>query len=248
MISTSPSFNAQVRHAGLRGRILLDLGLPLWEVLPPDGQVALIAHELGHLANDDPRNGRIVETALLTLHRWADILRPTFSVRQPTVYERAICSGLLAVVHNWYKLIVRISLPNQRRAEVASDQQAVRVAGSTGVLSLLTSLLLGSRVGAAMAHAARYDEDPDLFVVARSSASSAPTQELERLERIAQRVPFDIWATHPPLRMRRAVVEAMGTTDATITLDPDAHQRISQELAAERAEQAKQLRELARNH
>jgi len=66
-IAVDDEINASVRSYGVRGRRLLTLGLPLWEVLTPQQRIALLGHEMGHYVNGDTRHGVIVGTAYRSL-------------------------------------------------------------------------------------------------------------------------------------------------------------------------------------
>ncbi|MGW5329672.1 M48 family metallopeptidase [Streptomyces sp. NPDC004014] len=69
-VAVDGSINASVMTYGVRGRRLLVLGMPLWEVRTPEERIALLGHELAHYANGDTRNGLVVGTAVRTLALW----------------------------------------------------------------------------------------------------------------------------------------------------------------------------------
>ncbi|MER7191333.1 M48 family metallopeptidase [Streptomyces flaveolus] len=75
-VAVDGSVNAAVTTYGVRGRRLLVLGMPLWEVLTPEERIALLGHELAHDANGDTRNGLVVGAAVRTLSVWHHILQP----------------------------------------------------------------------------------------------------------------------------------------------------------------------------
>lgn len=76
-IAVDWDFNASVCAYGLFGRRLLTLGVPLWEILGPQERIALLGHELGHLANGDTRQAVLVGTAGRSLSAWSYLLAPT---------------------------------------------------------------------------------------------------------------------------------------------------------------------------
>lgn len=52
----SRDFNAGVGRVGMHGRFL-EIGAPLWVAAAPQARIALLAHELGHLAHKDLMSG-----------------------------------------------------------------------------------------------------------------------------------------------------------------------------------------------
>ncbi|NED82958.1 M48 family metalloprotease, partial [Streptomyces sp. SID11233] len=58
LIAIDGEVNASAMRYGVRGRMLLTLGLPLWESLGPEQRLALLGHELAHHAHGDTRHGR----------------------------------------------------------------------------------------------------------------------------------------------------------------------------------------------
>ena len=76
LIQVSGRFNASLRHAGWRNERILEIGLPLWQVLQPQEKVALIARELAHGANGDVTRSVFVASALNSLCQWHAVLRP----------------------------------------------------------------------------------------------------------------------------------------------------------------------------
>lgn len=68
-------FNAGICRDGLSREIVMTIGVPLWIVLPPRARTALIAHEVGHVVNGDPRRGLVVWGAAGMLENWYDLVR-----------------------------------------------------------------------------------------------------------------------------------------------------------------------------
>src|SRR5439155_2860384 len=66
-ITVSPQFNASVNKIGIRRRCVVNLGLPLWNLLQPQQRIAVLAHEMGHEVNGDLRRGWLVGTSLGSL-------------------------------------------------------------------------------------------------------------------------------------------------------------------------------------
>jgi heat shock protein HtpX len=106
----------------LRGRRrVLELGLPLMQVVDRDAFTAIVAHEHGHYVGGDTRYslwiGRTRAAIGRTIHRMTDTDR--------------IIQSLMAYPFRWYgSLFLRITAAVSRRQEHAADALAVRTAGA----------------------------------------------------------------------------------------------------------------------
>ena len=65
-VVVSGAFNAAYGTVGPRRRPFVEIGLPLWDALPPQERIALLCHELAHGVNGDSRHGLVVDT--VTVH------------------------------------------------------------------------------------------------------------------------------------------------------------------------------------
>src|SRR5579883_758619 len=74
LIAISADLNAYVTRVGLRQRRALVVGLPLLALLDREERVALLGHEMAHLANGDLTRGGIVHLAIHTLTVWIYLL------------------------------------------------------------------------------------------------------------------------------------------------------------------------------
>jgi Zn-dependent protease with chaperone function len=73
VLALDTEYRASLEVVGWRRRPVLVLGWPLWNVLDRQAKVALIAHELGHLASGDVRRTLPVALASDTLRRWVKV-------------------------------------------------------------------------------------------------------------------------------------------------------------------------------
>ncbi|MEW2130135.1 M48 family metallopeptidase [Streptomyces sp. NPDC005435] len=253
-IAVEGSTNAYVRTYGVRGRRLLTLGMPLWEVLTPEERIALLGHELGHYANGDTRNTLVVGTALRTLSLWYGTLQP---ISRPSPIELAV-NALYVVprllVHGLLVLLVRLTSQAKTRAEYLADRLAARTASTQAAVGLMDRLLIvealdvllrseanraalgGSR--AAREVRARADE---LWGLLTTYAASIPEHEYERQRRAGARRGHQVDSTHPPTHLRRACLLAGDPEPATVL--PQTHRTalIATELAPARTEVARRL-------
>lgn len=161
VIVVDGSYNASYRRTGVRRRVMLSLGLPLWEVLTPGQRLALLGHELGHGANGDSRQGLWVGTALAALREWYYLFRPGRRMVVPGSVRASAQSGiaslgemvaraLLAVFAELtllaHRVLTRLTLLSGRRAEYLADALSARVAGPDRTAELLQALTMGSVV------------------------------------------------------------------------------------------------------
>ncbi|WP_037604989.1 M48 family metalloprotease [Streptacidiphilus rugosus] len=147
-------FNASYARVGLRRRVVLRIGLPLWVSLDEQERVALLAHEFGHGVNGDVRRGLWLGVALSSLAEWWYFLTPSpgrvrvrirggldvlFTLVAETVQR------LLAVLAELYhRLLHWLTRHGSRRAEYLADSFMVRLAGPGGAAGLVEALRLGT--------------------------------------------------------------------------------------------------------
>ncbi|MFI9565176.1 M48 family metallopeptidase [Streptomyces rishiriensis] len=253
-IAVDGSINASVRTYGLRGRRLLVLGMPLWEVLTPAERIALLGHELAHFANGDTRNGLVVGTAVRTLSLWHHTLRP---LPHPSAVEMAV-NALYVVprllVRGVLELLVRLTSRAGVRAEYLADRRAARTASTQAAVGLMDRLLITETIevllrseanraalggGRSTREAtARADE---LWGLLTAYVASVPEHEYERQRRAGARRGHQVDTTHPPTHLRRACLLVGEPVGAAVV--PQAHrtERIAMELAVARTEVARRL-------
>ncbi|MEU2783993.1 MULTISPECIES: M48 family metallopeptidase [unclassified Streptomyces] len=248
------SINAAVTTYGIRGRRLLVLGMPLWEILTPEERIALLGHELAHYANGDLRNGLVVGTAVRSLTVWHDIVRPLpnptgleMIVNALYVLPRLLIGGLLI-------LLIRLTSRAGIRAEYLADRLAARTASTPAAVGLMDRLLITESLGVwlrteanraalrgprSTRHAA--DRADELWARLTAYVASIPEHEYERQRRVGARRGHQVDATHPPTHLRRASLLAGQPEVAAVS--PQAHNNdlITTELAAARTEVARRL-------
>ncbi|MFF3940499.1 M48 family metallopeptidase [Streptomyces phaeofaciens] len=253
-IAVDGSINAGVTTYGVRGRRLLVLGMPLWEVLTPAERIALLGHELAHYANGDTRNGLVVGTALRTLSLWHHTLQP---ISHPSAIEMAVNALYVMprlLVRGVLALLVRLTSRAGTRAEYLADRLAARTASTQAAVGLMDRLLITGPLGlllrseanrAALGGArsarearARADELWDLLT---AYAASVPDHEYERQRRAGARRGHQVDATHPPTHLRRACLLAGEPVAAAVMPQERRTERIAAELAAARTEVARRL-------
>lgn len=248
------STNAAVTTYGVRGRRLLVLGMPLWEILTPEERIALLGHELAHYANGDTRNGFVVGTAVRTLALWHHTLQPLpdpsgieLAVNALYVLPRLLVRGLLV-------LLVRLTSRAGTRAEYLADRLAARTASTQAAVDLMDRLLItdslavllrseANRAALGGSRSAREAKARagELWGLLTAFAASIPEHEYERQRRAGARRGHQVDATHPPTHLRRACLLAGEPLPAVVPPQDHRNQRIATELAAARTEAARRL-------
>jgi Zn-dependent protease with chaperone function len=209
-----PEFTAAYEQRGWFRKQYLWLGLPLWATLEPQEQIALLAHELAHGANGDPRRGRFLHTALAFLEHWHNMIRPrTFwgpgegPIALVAFPFRLIGLGIAWGLSLLIGLFVVLLWRTMQRAEYWADNMASLLSGTDAMVALLEKLHLAEAVSLIIQRATwqRYAKDVTAFVHDIQHAISVlPAHEHERLRRIALRDDTRLDTTHPPTKYRIA--------------------------------------------
>ena len=255
LIAVDTSFNATYTRVGMRRRVMLTLGLPLWETLGPEQRLALLGHELGHGANGDARRGGWIGSALRSLEEWYRLLRPGRIVRGG---GRGNPGGGIAIlgemVARWamavfaelvllaYRLLTRLTRLSGRRAEYLADGFGARVAGVDATAGMLRALTLGGIVARFSerrrlrgASAGGYWSELHAYLV------SVPESERARLLLLSRLDDSAVDTTHPPTHLRLAFVEQLPRTAPAVLLTAGESAAIDAELAPARDAIARRL-------
>ena len=253
-IAVNGSINAGVMTYGVRGRRLMVLGMPLWEVLTPEERIALLGHELAHYANGDTRNGLVMGTAMRTLSLWHHTLQP---LPHPSAIEMVV-NALYVVprllVRGVLVLLVRLTSRAGMRAEYLADRLAARTASTQAAVGLMDRLLitealavlLRSEANRAALGGSRSTREAraranELWGLLTAYAASVPESEYERQRRAGARRGHQVDATHPPTHLRRACLLVGEPQAATVVPQARRTELIASELAEARTEVARRL-------
>ncbi|HEX2088995.1 MAG TPA: M48 family metalloprotease [Actinomycetota bacterium] len=217
-LTVVPGFTAFIEVVGWRRRAFLGLGLPLLVALDPQERVALLAHELAHRVNGDPRRGAVTGSALSTLDGWYDVLYPDPPGDEILEVVAAwLMVGLASVPRAIASLLVHLVWRESQRAEYLADALARRVAGTQATASMLRKL---------------YSEHILYEVMQRKAVHSRNSAGLldEFSERIKASRPesiplqdstFRLDATHPPTAFRVQFVESRMSSPEFTLADED---------------------------
>lgn len=237
-VALTDYFGGALATVGDRGRRVLIIGLPLWASLPPGQRVAFLATLLGRFAFRDVR-----QTRAWHLVGWLRQLPAMPSDPGLWAKTRYWFGVLLVAVH--YSLVATFALVpftvhvglrwaaarDALRAAYAADDRTILVAGSAAARDLLDSVVTREEAVAAVAGAAAACADPSAWRAAaeerrRSLAADLPTRH--QLS-VADDVSFFAW--HPPIGLRRRLVEVRPWRNPQVVLTEQESDRIDAELA-----------------
>jgi len=262
VLVVSPDFNAAMGRAGLRGKQVLTIGLPLWEALDDRQRLAALGHECGHEVNGDVRSTVLVGTAIQSLHRWAWLLLPDTraSRRRPGVNAGGAMSSIFLIAEYLVPLVLlpisvtigllavgleRIAGRSGQRAEYRADELAAITAGTDAALSMLDQFFGAEHCMHAMSVALRSDRDADVWAVERRFMHSVTPTQRERWRRLASRDQHRTDASHPPTLLRQEMLRSRVRVSGTLDVVPDQLAAMTAELAAFEPMMAQQLRDTA---
>lgn len=239
-------FNASVMRAGWRRETVLTLGLVLWQALDDDERIALIGHEMAHLANDDPARQGLVASALQTLDGLRYLLTPTqYLDEYGNTHHNQMGGGLIDIVTNSMLGIVlylvealefaliRLFYVESQRAEYLADALAAEVAGRDAAMRGLDKLLTGELIRIEALRYARIGK-PDGTALIDRLAGAVRNPDAEARARLIEKETAEgvsVDRTHPPSHFRIAFLAAFEARPAMITPQDVDFDAIGRELA-----------------
>ncbi|MEV5609074.1 M48 family metallopeptidase [Streptomyces sp. NPDC052225] len=240
--------NASVTTYGLRGRRLLTLGVPLWEMLGPQERVALLGHELGHFGNGDTRHGMIVAHALRSLGTWHYFVAATPRPGPLEAVLNVLRLPARMFVTGVSLLLDGLTLRAAQRAEYLADTMAARAASTDAAVRLLDVLLVAPSAermlrteGNARQVRSRAVDADGLWERLAAHTRSVPEREYERLRRAGARRGHSVDSTHPPTHLRRRLLTGGAPVAAAVRTDAAHDEAVAGELADARARLAREL-------
>ena len=157
----------------------------MWEALPGQQRVALVAHELGHAAARDSRHRLVVSSALAALREWMLLchyeVSPVTGVERHTVAPPAaglvqlsemVARWILAVVGlvpaAAYAVLLAVTQRQSQRAEYGADLAGAAVAGRQAMVAALSTVMEGDALLLAMRRTAMGSTDRDVLAAVRA--------------------------------------------------------------------------------
>lgn len=226
-IAFDHDFNAYVGPLGFHRRHLV-LGAPLWAALPPQERVALLGHEIGHLAHGDLLSGQYIGGAYRTLVEWIELLRPD-------AWDSIVIHALFApprwLVSSYLRALGLMNSTASRRQELYADLTGALAAGTSAAASDHEIALIWDALDVVANRAAMDPARPDIAeaIAARAAAYDAGQRAAARRAGAEDRRRTD--ASHPPTIDRLRLVESVETSPAAVVLTAERSERIDRELA-----------------
>jgi Zn-dependent protease with chaperone function len=230
VILVDDRYNASSTAVGLRRRRILVIGMPLWVALGPQERVAVIAHELGHDVNGDPRRGWLMTGALSALREWSMALSPDRVhghdaegfVQIGDWLGRIISWPLAWAARTVWRVELLLALQSGQRGEYLADELASQLASTDATVSGLEKLLWArSCLWGLRAAVIRGVSGDALWRAEREYLSDLPDEERERLRRASERVRPKLDDSHPPTSWRIELLRQRDPHESTLTLTAD---------------------------
>lgn len=239
--------NAAVARFGWRQQTLLVIGVPLWLMLTPQARISVLAHEFGHVVNNDPMRsvltlparsfGARAVAATGGRNPWLRALEGAGSAawHGGTLggFAGIVLHAVLALVNTvgaaLQLMVDSVAMPDSRRAEFLADLKAREVGGSKAFIVSSERLLIAPGIWQDLwDQAPRIQPEELVTVVERSAARRARDIDLLRQ---ASRREVDLWSSHPCEDDRMTLVEQRPVVIPTLQLGDHRWASIDAELS-----------------
>lgn len=225
-VRVDDAFNAYVGPIGIGQRQLV-LGATLWAALGPQERVALLGHEIGHLAHGDLLSGQFVGGAYDTLRGWISLLRPD---TWETVLIHAAMAPPRWLLRGYLHLLVRVNATSSRSQELYADLFGAVAAGTDAAASLHEVTLLAESLDVVANRAAMDRDRPHIGVSIADRVASYDAAQRAGNRRAAAEDERRTDASHPPTVDRLRLVESVERSIPAIVVDAARSRRIDQQL------------------
>ena len=257
-LTTDP--RADARLIGMTGRSLT-LGTPLWLALTGPERVALLGHELGHLARGDVWVRRYVGGAVQTLRGWEGMLAPYRPGLEMTpedqilaassgsdVQSQSASAGIIGDIVSVLLWPLRVLLAGYRRLvegnaagsvlqeALHADAAAARAAGTAAAVGLLEVLLALPAIETAANRAVSTRTDIASAVRGRMAAFDAGQRRALRNGGDAPAI-----ADHPPTLERLRLLESAPRTAPAVEVTSERWAAVDRETTDAVARELKRL-------
>jgi Zn-dependent protease with chaperone function len=251
-------FNAWAATVGWRRRRVLGIGRPLWVVLSPQQRVAVLGHEIGHLAGNDCRDGLIIGSAVRSLLQWHRLIAPMVSEDSVTFraaaspggayegaaryrVETAVGVALFDVVMalprrllvGYLGLLMLLSGRASQRAEYMADMLSAKVASPAAAASSIDRAYLFPVVETWMLRASRRTT-PSGWQELVDEVESVPARQIERMRRVGRLRRQRVDETHPSNAARIEVLTALVDAAPAVTLSTTDDDAVLKEILVRR--------------
>ena len=233
------SINAQTVRVGLRRRLVIVVGMPLWEALDHRERVALLAHEVAHDANGDLWRNSYVGTSIHVLNKWSNATDPGPLEDASDLGVVSLFAWFLLVLpHLFSQLLCRaqtsLTLAAHQKAEFAADALAAQLASTQAVVDLLERLILSGTISFGIKSAKK--AQTNVWESIRERSESLPPGDRALLRATAMEEQSRVDATHPPTGQRLQALASSVPASGQVSLDWGRNRRIDEELRTARVQ------------
>ncbi len=252
LVAVNSEYDAHVARAGFRARRVLSLGLPLLATLDEREWVAVLGHELAHLAHGDERWGSLAGAGIQTVAGWCEVLTPQSFYEGGEADAASISAFALQLIsfvpRSLLLLMVHLAWADSQRAEYTADRVAASVSGTEATTGLLVKGLSTYNPLQAAQIVVQGRTPRGILQELAHYARTLPAREHERLRRIADMEHPTLNATHPPEGLRIRMLQETTPLRGARLLDESRRAAIERELAPAAARVEAELAESYNNY
>jgi len=216
-------FNASVVQVGWRRMKIIKIGLPLFSIMEPEEQLAILAHEFGHISNGYLTRSFYIGTALYTLQTWYELLNPVpideydsmgfFEI--PVYYFMAF---LALIPYSIFLLLVHLLFDDSQKGEYLADERAAKAVGYKYLISSMEKFQYADTFYLKIRELAVRKNTMNLFHAVHEQIKIMPDREKERLSRLAQHETSKLDSTHPPTAYRINLLENLKAAPTSLAV------------------------------
>jgi heat shock protein HtpX len=237
-IVINEEFNASVAQIGWGRRNIIKIGYPLFSVLGPEEQMAILAHEFGHIKNGDLSRSLYIGSALFTIQTWYELLEPVpLDEREnmgiaelPVYYLMVIISQ---IPYFLFFLLVHLLYDDSQKGEYLADDRAAKTVGYQHLITAMEKFEYAETFNSKVRDAAISRTGMNVFNAMEEQLLTMPLREKERLSRCAQLESSRLDATHPPTAYRVKMLEQFRGLPASPSVNKEMIKKIPGELVSQ---------------
>lgn len=245
-IVINEDFNASVTQIGWTRRNIIKIGYPLFSILEPEEQMAILAHEFGHIKNGDLTRSFYIGSALFSIQTWYELLEPVpLDEREnmgiaelPVYYFMAL---IAQIPYLFYFLLVHFLYDNAQKGEYLADDRSANTVGYHHLIKAMKKFEYAETFYSTVRDMAINRNKLNLFHVMHERIVTMPLREKERLSRCSQMESAKLDATHPPTYYRVQMLEKFSARPFSPAVDKEVLSSIRGELDSQQERIQEQL-------
>lgn len=211
-------FNAYA--AEVRNTPIVGIGALLWLASDRPQRLAVLGHELGHLAHRDTRRIALPDRALMVLNAWQKLLDMDYYVDAHTgvleresngIFADLFSAALRGIVDTLTWAILKLSFAESQKAEYLADASGLRVAGRQASLAALDLLVRIDASGALRSGILPRQGEAGFDFLSRlaGTVDQLPPDQAARALAAHSAEKLSLDTTHPPAAYRQAFIKGL---------------------------------------